>query len=79
MAIKSTKLMKSLYTFKGVQSMTDTLDQRWWVDPGVAYLYKLGVDVQIIPLLLRSSKEYAVAKIGARINKGNMSENYHKL
>jgi hypothetical protein len=35
--------------------------------------------VQIIPLLLKTSKEYAVVKIAARINRENMSEDYHKL
>jgi hypothetical protein len=49
------------------------------VDPRVAYVHMLGGDVQVIPLLSKTSEEYVVAKIAARINRGNMSEDYHKL
>jgi hypothetical protein len=59
--------------------MTNELAKRWWMDPGVAYLHRLGTDVQVIPLLSKTSKEYAVAKNVARINRGNMSEDYYKL
>jgi hypothetical protein len=37
------------------------------------------VDVQVILLLLKTSEEYTIAKIVARINRGNMPEDYHKL
>jgi serine/threonine protein kinase len=45
MATKSMEPMKSLYTFTDALSMTNTLDQRWWVDHRVTYVHKLGGDV----------------------------------
>jgi hypothetical protein len=71
--------MKSLYTFTSAQEMIKTLEERWWVDPRIAYLHKRDADVEIIPLLTKTSEAYAVAKIAIRINKGNMSEDYCKL
>jgi hypothetical protein len=56
MATKSMEPMKSLYTFTDERSKTVELARRWWVDPRVAYVHKLGEDVQIIPLLTRASK-----------------------
>ena len=69
MAFKSMEQMKSLYISTNVQSMTQTLAKRWWVDPRIAYLHRQGVDADITPLLLKTSEEYAIAKIVARINK----------
>ena len=79
MTTKSTKPMKSLYAFTDMISEAEELAKRWWVDPRVAYVHKEGVDVQVIPRLSKASKEYVVAKIMLRINKGNMLEDYHKL
>jgi hypothetical protein len=59
--------------------MTQTLAERWWMDPRVAYLHRWGADADITPLLLKTFEEYAVAKIAARINKENRLEDYHKL
>jgi hypothetical protein len=36
-------------------------------------------DVEIIPQLSKTSKEYSVAKLAAKINNENISEDYHKL
>jgi hypothetical protein len=57
MTAKSTELMKSLYAFTDERSKTDERAKRWWVDPRVAYMHRLGGDVQVIPLLLKTSEE----------------------
>jgi hypothetical protein len=79
METKSAESMKSLYTFTDVQSMTQILAERWWVDPMVAHLHMRDVDVEIISLLLKTFEEYAVAKLATKINRENMSKDYHKL
>ena len=68
--------MKSLYVFNDKNFKTEELAKRWWVDPKVAYVYKLGGDVQVILQLSKTSEEYVVTKIAARINKENMCEDY---
>jgi hypothetical protein len=79
MATKSMEQMKLLYTFSKAQTMTQTLAEKWWVDPKVAYLHRRDADVEIIPLLSKPLEEYAIAKLVAKINRENMSEDYHKL
>jgi hypothetical protein len=59
--------------------MTQTLANRWWVDPRVAYLHKRDADVEIILPLFKISNEYAVAKLAIKISKEYMLEYYHKL
>jgi hypothetical protein len=71
--------MKSLYAFTDKNFETEELAKRWWVDPKVAYVHKAGADVQVILQLLKTFEEYIVAKIVLRINRENMSEDYHKL
>jgi PBP1b-binding outer membrane lipoprotein LpoB len=66
MATKSTEQMNSLYTFTDVRTMTQTLIDRWWVDPRVAYLYMWDANVEIIPQLTKTLEEYAVAKLAAK-------------
>jgi hypothetical protein len=66
MATKSTEPMKSLYTFTDARSMTQTLAQRWWMDPKVAYLHRRDADVERIPLLSKTSKNYPVAKLAGK-------------
>jgi tRNA A58 N-methylase Trm61 len=66
MAIKSTKQMKSLHTFTNAQIVTQTLANRWWVDPRVVYLHRRDVDVEIIRYCSRPSQN-AVAKLAEHI------------
>ena len=46
-------------------------------DPTIVYVYNPHVDAQVILLLSRASKEYAVAKIAARIFGSYMLEDYY--
>jgi hypothetical protein len=71
--------MKSLYAFTNTISEAEEMAKRWWMDSWLAYVYKEGADVQVIPWLSKTSEEYTVAQIALRINRENMSEDFHKL
>ena len=70
---------KSVYTFTNVETMLETLQRRWWVDPRVAYVHRHGADVELIPTLSKSSEEFATARIAQRINGRTMSNRYQQL
>lgn len=71
--------MQSLYTFTKREDMVETLRKRYWVDPRVAFLYKAGEDLQVIPKYSIASEEFATARIAQRINGMTMSTAYESL
>jgi hypothetical protein len=75
--------MKSLYGYNSTEEMQKELEERWWVDPTIAYVRKPrrkpDADVEIRPPVTKTTEAYGVAKLALRINKGNMSEDYWKL
>jgi hypothetical protein len=79
MTTLATEPIKSLYTFTAENEMNQTLKSRWWVDPDIAYLHKVGADVQNIPMYSRKSEAYAVGKLAQRINAQCMSKAYFDL
>ena len=77
LATKSTEPMKSLYTFRDKKSRDEKMEGRWWVDPAILYVHNPHADAQVILLFSRTSEEYVVAKIAARIFGSHMLEDHY--
>jgi len=79
MTTLAAKPPKSLYVFTSTHDKNKALRLQWWVSLAIAYVHEANKNVGAVPNLSHASKEYVVCKIPKRMNKENMSEDYHKL
>ena len=62
LATKSTKPMKSLYTFRDRRSKDEKMGGRWWLNPAIVYVHNPHADIQVILVLSKALEEYVIVR-----------------